>query len=317
MDTEKTRIPLGVSSCLIGERVRFDGGHKQNRYLLDTLGKHFSYRSFCPEMAIGLGVPRQTIRLAKQDIEIRAIGNKDETLDVTDALIQSAHEQKSWHQEIFGYIVKKDSPSCGMERVRVYQKEQPQRNGMGLYTRTMMENFPSLPVEEEGRLGDPVLRESFIKRVFVYKRWHDMAEQGITWQSLTEFHARHKLILFSHNQQQARILGRQLSEARQQTASEYAKIYLPELMRILKITAKRSNHVNVLEHIRGYLKRDLDKDDKQELTDSIERYRLGLLPLIVPITLLKHHFRKHPSQYIERSFYMDPHPQELMLLNAV
>jgi len=311
------RILIGISSCLIGGKVRFDGGHKQNRYILDTLGHYFGFRPFCPEMAIGLGVPRESIRLVDEDGEISAVGTKRSDLNVTDALIQSAHDQQSWHRQIFGYIVKKDSPSCGMERVKVYHMDHPQRSGAGLYTATMLQNFPTLPVEEEGRLGDPVLRESFIKRIFIYKRWHDMLARGLDWAALTDFHARHKLILYSHDQQLGRKLGRELSEAHHESVEEYAKAYLAELMRILRIYAKRSNHVNVLEHVRGYLKHDLDRDDKRELTESIENYRLGLVPLIVPITLLRHHFRKNPNEYIERSYYMRPHPDELMLLNSL
>jgi len=308
---------LGVSSCLIGEKVRFDGNHKQNRYILDTLGHYFSFRPFCPEMAIGLGVPRETIRLVDNGGRIEAVGNKNAQLNLTQPLIQVAEEQKDWHRQIFGYIVKKGSPSCGMERVRVYHKDQPQRSGVGLYTETMMRNFPTLPIEEEGRLGDPVLRESFIKRVFIYRRWQDMIDAGLDWASLTDFHARHKLILYSHDQNLGRKLGRELSAAHQQPIEDYAPRYLADLMAILKIGAKRSNHVNVLEHIRGYLKQDLDKSDKQELTESIENYRRGLLPLIVPITLLRHHFRRNPNEYIDRSYYMRPYSDELMLLNSL
>lgn len=317
MGEARSRIPIGVSSCLVGEKVRFDGGHKQSRYLLDTLGQYFAFRPFCPEIAIGLGVPRETIRLVEIDGRTEAIGNKTADLNVTRALIDSAAEQQDWHGKIFGYVVKKDSPSCGMERVRVYHGDQPQRSGRGIYTAEMMHRFPNLPVEEEGRLGDPVLRESFVKRIFIYKRWHEMLERGLTWAGLTDFHARHKLILYSHHQDRGRALGRELSRAHDEPVEEYAPRYIAELMDILKIYARRSNHVNVLEHIRGYLKRDLDKSDKQELTDSIEKYRLGQLPLIVPITLLRHHFRKNPNTYIERSYYLQPHPDELMLLNSL
>ena len=317
MGEARNKILIGVSSCLIGEKVRFDGGHKQSRYLLDTLGQYFAFRPFCPEVAIGLGVPRETIRLVEIDGRTEAIGNKNADLNVTRALIDSAVEQQDWHRRIFGYVVKKDSPSCGMERVRVYRGDQPQRTGRGLYTAEMMRRFPNLPVEEEGRLGDPVLRESFVKRVFIYRRWHELLEQGLSWAALTDFHARHKLILYSHHQERGRALGRELSQAHAEPVEDYAPRYLTELMSILRIYAKRSNHVNVLEHIRGYLKRDLDKSDKQELTDSIEKYRLGQLPLIVPITLLRHHFRKNPNPYIEHSYYMQPHPDELMLLNSL
>ncbi len=318
MPAPPEKIPLGISSCLLGEKVRFDGGHKQNRYILDTLGQYFSFRPFCPELAIGLGVPRETIRLVTDGDDVRAVGNKSADLDVTLPLTEAAHAQRDWHREIFGYIVKKDSPSCGMERVKVYRGEMAQRDGAGLYTATMMQNFPTLPVEEEGRLGDPVLRESFVKRVYINKRWHELVASGLDWAALTEFHARHKLILMSHSQDRARELGRELSEAhRSETVEAYAPRYLDDMMRILRIFAKRSNHVNVLEHIRGYLKHDLDRDDKQELGESIENYRLGRLPLIVPITLLRHHFRKCPNDYIERSYYMQPHPDELMLLNSL
>jgi len=312
------KILIGISSCLIGEKVRFDGRHKQNRYILDTLGQYFRYRPFCPEMAIGLGVPRESIRLVAVDDKTAAIGNKHPELNFTHSLIQSAEDQASWHQQVFGYIVKKDSPSCGMERVRVYHGEQPQREGVGLYTAKLMQNFPTLPVEEEGRLSDPVLRESFVKRVFIYRRWHELSANGLDWAQLTDFHARHKMILYSHNQQLGRQLGRELAAAQQQgSVLDYTPQYLAQLMAILKISAKRSNHVNVLEHIRGYLKQDLDKSDKQELTESIDHYRRGLLPLIVPITLLRHHFRRNPNPYIERSYYLQPYPHELMLLNSL
>jgi uncharacterized protein YbgA (DUF1722 family)/uncharacterized protein YbbK (DUF523 family) len=284
---------------------------------MDTLGQYFEFRSFCPEMAIGLGTPRPTLRLIDEDGRIQAVGVKDEQLRVTDELIDIAQEQKSWHGDMFGYIVKKGSPSCGMERVKIYKNGMPQQNGAGLYTQTMMENFPNLPVEEEGRLGDPVLRENFVHRVFIYRRWHDVCEAGLNWSALTDFHARHKLILFSHDQTLARQLGKDLAEAREQPLAEFAKGYIARFMALLKKPAKRSNHVNVLEHIRGYLKQELDKDDKKELSDSIENYRLGRLPLIVPITLLRHHFRKYPNEYIERSYYMQPHPDELMLLNSL
>ena len=314
---DREKILIGISSCLVGEKVRFDGGHKQNRYILDTLGNHFRFRPFCPEMAIGLGVPRETIRLVDIDGRVEAVGNKHPDRNFTRPLIEVANQQSDWHRQIFGYIVKKDSPSCGMERVRLYRGDLPKRDGVGLYTRTLMENFPTLPVEEEGRLGDPVLRESFVKRVLINRRWHDMLEAGLDWAALTDFHARHKLILYSHDQNLGRELGRELAAAHDQPITDYAPRYLLKMMEILKVFARRSNHVNVLEHIRGYLKQDLDKSDKQELTESIENYRRGLLPLIVPITLLRHHFRRNPNRYIERSYYLQPHPDELMLLNSL
>lgn len=316
-DRKMEKIALGISSCLLGEAVRFDSGHKFNSYIVSTLGEFFEYTPFCPEMSIGLGVPREPIRLVEQEGELKCIGTRTDTLDVTDRLIQCAHEQQHWHATIFGYILKKDSPSCGMERVRVYKNDMPERNGSGLYAKTLMHNFPNLPIEEEGRLGDPILRENFIQRVFIYKRWHEMLDAQLSWPALMNFHAQHKLILFSHDQNQARTLGKSLSQSGHLDISTFAEQYLSGLMSILKIHATRKNHVNVLQHIQGYLKNRLDKADKQELNEIIEQYRLGRLPLIVPITILRHHFRKYPDEYIDNSFYMNPHPRELMLLNTL
>lgn len=311
------KIPVGISSCLLGEKVRYDGSHKHHSYIVSTLGEYFEYRSFCPEMSIGLGVPRKPIRLVYRDDEVRCVGVDDPDFDVTDKLHESAQGQKLWHEKIYAYIVKKDSPSCGMERVKVYTNDVPRRSGAGIYTKTFMQNFPYLPVEEEGSIGDAVLRENFIKRVFVYKRWRDMLDDEPDIKQLTRFHAQHKLILYSHNQDKARKLGNRLSAIRAEEVLGFSEEYISRLMEILKIPATRKNHVNVLQHIQGYLKKHLDPDDKAELTQLIEEYRLGLVPLIVPVTLLRHHFRKYPHPYILDSYYMNPHPRELMLLNTL
>ncbi len=321
MQTAETpKIPVGISSCLLGERVRFDGGHKRNTYIMHTLGQFFEFEAYCPEMSIGLGTPRQPIRLVSEADGTHCVGTRDTKLDVTEALTASAEDQKSWHSQLFGYILKKDSPSCGMERVKLYHGEHCERTGVGLYAARLMENFPNLPVEEEGRLGDPVLRENFIQRVLIYKRWHDELEvpTDAGWEQLHRFHAVHKLTLYSHNQAQARVLGRALADA--PASEEFATFkqhYLSELMPLLKIRATRGNHVNVLQHIQGYLKHQLDKDDKQELVETITHYHRGELPLIVPITLLRHHFRRHPHPYINDAHYLNPHPVELMLLNQL
>ncbi|MEJ2528557.1 MAG: DUF523 and DUF1722 domain-containing protein [Gammaproteobacteria bacterium] len=310
-------IPVGISSCLLGEEVRFDGGHKNNPYIVHTLGEYFRFVPFCPEVDVGLGIPREPIRLVAVGDTTRCVGTKTKGLDVTEQLIVSAEQQKGWQGEIFGYILKKGSPSCGMERVKLYRGDQVERSGVGIYAQQLMQNFPNLPVEEEGRLGDSVLRENFIQRVFIYRRWNRFITARASWSGLTEFHARHKLILFSHDQDMARDLGRRLSESAALGLAEYADEYLTRMMAILKVKATRGNHVNVLQHIQGYLKKHLDSADKRELSDSIEQYRLGYLPLIVPITLLRHHFMKYPDDYIEHSYYMRPYPNELMLLNSL
>ena len=316
---DKDRILIGTSSCLLGEVVRYDKSHKLHSYITNTLGQFFTFHPFCPEMAIGLGTPRETLRLVKRGDEIRCIGNKTEGHDVTERLIETAEAQRSWHQDLCGYILKKGSPSCGMERVRIYSEEtgMPLESGSGLYAHTLMKNFPHLPVEEEGRLGDPVLRENFIKRVFAFRHWRDLAEEGFSMKRLTEFHAQYKYVLYSHDQHRSRALGHRLAHASDEPIEQVASWYFEEWMAILKLRATRKNHVNVLQHLQGFLKNDIDKDDKQELVDTIKSYHQGQLPLIVPITLLRHHFRRQPKPFVERSKYLEPHPSELMLMNSI
>lgn len=307
------KIPVGISSCLLGQLVRFDGGHKLDSYIVGTLTAYFDFKPFCPEVAIGLGTPRPTIQLARVNNEIRSIGVKNPELDVTLQLSDYANQQKLQHSELCGYILKKDSPSCGMERVKVYVNGQPQKTGIGIYAEQIMRNNPLLPVEEEGRLGDPKLRENFIQRVYVLYRWQQLLAEGITPSGLTRFHARHKLIIMSHDNYAE--LGQLLANVTKTNVVEIADRYIAQLMTTLKKVAHRKNHVNVLQHIQGYLKKELAADDKAELCEIIERYRQGEIPLIVPITLLKHHFRKSPDPYIEDSYYMSPYPQELQLIN--
>lgn len=318
IQTQQEKIPVGISSCLLGEKVRYDGGHKNNSYVAKTLGQYFDLQPFCPELDIGLGIPRKPIRLSRigSDV-IRCIPVDKPEPDYTDALTNSADQQQSWHSNLCGYILKKDSPSCGMERVKIWDDVMPIREGVGIYAARLMKNFPYLPVEEEGRLGDAVLRENFVQRVFVMRRWFQLKEQGMKLNDLLQFHARHKLIIMSHNQNYNRDLGKLLAAARKDNVEEVAEEYLLKLMLTLKIPATRGNHVNVLQHIQGYLKKPLDKDDKFELTETVEKYRLGQLPLIVPITLLNHFFRKHPDEYIANSWYMNPYPEEMSLQNHI
>lgn len=307
------KIPVGISSCLIGDNVRFDGGHKRDAYIVGTLAQYFDFRPFCPEMGIGLGVPRPTMHLIKKDNVVRCVVIKNPEHDFTDSLRDYALQQN--HTDLCGYIVKKDSPSCGMERVKVYIGEVPQRIGAGIYTQTMMQNYPLLPVEEEGRLGDAGLRENFIQRVYVLYRWKQLIAEGLSPHTLTNFHARHKLIIMSHGDY--RPLGQLLAAVTKDNVAEIAEQYILQVMTLLKKVVNRSNHVNVLQHIQGYLKKELSADDKAELCELIERYRHGEIPLIVPITLLKHHFRNNPDTYIDQSYYMSPYPQELQLINLV
>ncbi len=314
---EKSDISIGISSCLLGERVRYDTGHKQHSYICHTLGNFFTFRPFCPEMAIGLGTPRETIRLVNIEGETRAVGTKTAEHDVTQALRENGEAQAHWQRELYGYILKKDSPSCGMERVKVYKKNTPEKVGVGLYAEALLKNNPLLPVEEEGRLGDAVLRENFIKRVYSYRSWRSLVDSGVSMKKLTDFHSAYKYSLLSHNQNETRKLGSFLAEAHTLKLEEVVARYSETFMAILKRKASKRNHVNVLQHLQGFLKTDLDKADRQELGEAISEYRLGRLPLIVPIVLLRHHFRRHPKPFVDRCTYLNPHPGELMLLNTL
>lgn len=314
---DKERIQIGISSCLLGERVRFDKGHKNNSYIKNTLGNYFTFHPFCPEMAIGLGTPRETIRLVDTEDGIRAVGNKTEGHDVTERMKTNAEEQADWHRDLCGYILKKDSPSCGMERVKVYKKDMPERVGSGLYAEVLMRNFPNLPVEEEGRLGDTVLRENFIKRVYAYRDWKDLVDAGLSMKALTDFHSAYKYALMSHDQDRTRVLGKMLGDGNKSKVDSLADCYFSEMMQILKVRATRKNHVNVLQHLQGFLKNDLDKEDKAEMVETISQYRESLVPLVVPIVLLRHHFRRHPKPFVERCKFLAPHPSELTLLNSL
>jgi len=309
------KIPIGISSCLLGQAVRYDGGHKRDAYINGTLSEYFDFHPFCPEVEIGLGTPRPTIHLVKVDGALRCVGIKDPEIDVTERLRLHAEQKKALHADLCGYILKNNSPSCGMERVKVYEGIQSHKDGVGIYAQEMMRLNPLLPVEEEGRLGDAGLRENFIQRVYVLYRWKQMLETELTPSDLTHFHARHKLIIMSHDDY--RDLGQLLASVTKANVADLAEQYILQLMTTLKKVAHRKNHVNVLQHIQGYLKKDLAADDKAELCEVIERYRNGYIPLIVPITLLKHHFRKSPDPYIDDSYYMSPYPQELRLINQL
>lgn len=313
MDT----ILVGISSCLLGNRVRYDGAHKYHSYIERTLGQYFEFRAFCPEVEAGLGTPRPAVQLREIEQRIRVVGVKDHRLDVTEALQQVGDKQRNWLEGLCGYILKKDSPSCGMERVKVYRNDIPARGGVGIFADYLQQQFPTLPIEEEGRLGDPGLRENFIQRVFVRHRWQQLTNTSLTVHGLMRFHSRHKLIAMSHDQNRARTLGRLIADVRADNINELAQRYIVDLMACLKIVSTRGNHVNVLQHIQGYLKQNIASDDKQELGETIESYRQGRVPLIVPLTLLRHHFRKQPDAFIDESFYMAPHPAELSLLNEI
>ena len=317
-ESDLGQVRLGVSACLLGAKVRFDGGHKRNRYLIDELGTHFEFVPFCPEVAIGMGTPRPTIRLVGNVDAPRALGSRDDGLDVTAPLQEYSAQRAQRMEGLSGFVFKKDSPSCGMERVKVYNdKGMPQRDGVGIFAREVQQANPLLPVEEEGRLNDPALRENFVSRVFVYARWQALRQQGLTKKALLDFHTRHKLLLMAHNPAAYRELGRLLARLESATLEALADRYIARVMAVLKTHASRKRHVNVLQHMLGYLRKQLDAANRADLVAVIDDYGRGLVPLVVPMRLLQHYFQRNPHPWISRQVYMNPHPRELMLRNSL
>lgn len=312
-------LRVGISSCLLGSEVRFDGGHKRDSYICGTLADYFEFVPVCPEFEAGLGLPRPPIRLVGEVDRPRAVGVRQPDLDVTAVLAAHAASRVETLAGLCGYLLKKDSPSCGMERVKVYPEQGGAgvRQGVGLFARALRARWPLLPVEEEGRLGDPVLRENFIQRVFVLHRWQQLVARGLTKAGLVDFHARHKLVLMGHHPAEAKRLGQLVAMLDGRRLRSQADVYIQGVMTLLTRRTSRARQVNVLQHLAGYLKRALDAADKVELGEVIAAYRRGEVPLVVPLTLFRHHFRRHPDPYVARQHYLEPHPRELMLRNVL
>lgn len=313
------RPKIAISACLLGERVRFNAGHKESPLCSRVLASHFDFVPLCPEMAIGLGAPRQPIRLVGDPSRPRAVGTRDAGLDVSAPLSAYGERMAGELDDIDGFIFMQKSPSCGLERVKVYQANghPAEGGGRGLFAAAFCARRPELPVEEDGRLHDPVLRENFVTRVFVHADWRRLLGEGLSRQALLDFHARHKYLLMASHPQQYRALGRLLGEVGRHAPKELGPRYFAQLMAALRQCASRGSHGNVLQHLCGYLRPALEPDERAELQQLIEQYRLGMLPLVVPLTLLKHHFRRHPHPYVARQVYLQPHPEELGLRNAI
>lgn len=309
---------VGISSCLLGQPVRYDGGHKRDEYLTEILVQHFDYQPFCPELGIGLGVPRPTIALINIDGEVRLRDAKHGSQDFTETIRQYADRQRSQQQHLSGYVLKSKSPSCGMERVKVHGANggMAQHTG-GIYAQRLQQNFPLLPIEEEGRLHDAVLRENFITRVYAYARWQHLRANHPGKADLIAFHTRHKLLLLAHNEAAYRRLGQLVAALHGRLTGAWLDNYASEFMAALKRKATRKRHVNVLQHIVGYFKRTLDSADREELAAIIDDYRLEKIPLVVPLTLLQHHLRRQPNPYLQQQLYFAPWPSELGLRNVL
>ncbi len=313
-------IRLGISTCLLGERVRYDGGHKLDRFLVYTLGQFVQWVSVCPEVEMGLPVPRESIRLVGDLEAPRLVAPKSGT-DYTEAMNAWARTrvEQLAGMDLHGFVFKKDSPSSGLFGVKIYDVNGvAMRSGMGMFPRQVVRRFPLLPLEEEGRLNDMALRENFIERVFAYYRWTEMLAQDATPDGLVRFHTAHKLTLMAHSPAHYQEMGRLTAQAGRLPWEELAGRYGALLMEGLQVLGMRGKHVNVLQHLMGFVREHLASEDKAELLALIEDYRQGLVPLIVPLTLIKHHFgRCAVPEWVHQQVYLNPYPRELMLRNHV
>jgi uncharacterized protein YbgA (DUF1722 family)/uncharacterized protein YbbK (DUF523 family) len=312
-------IRVGISSCLIGENVRYDGGHKRDRYLTDTLGKFVQWVPVCPEVEYGLPVPREAMRLVGSAEAPRLVTRKtgvEHTAGMKKWAVKRLKELES--NDLYGFIFKSKSPSSGYRGVKVYSESgMPSKKGIGIFAGAFIHHFPVIPVEDDGRLQDPHLRENFIERVFVFSRWKKFLAERADRGGLVSFHTDHKLLLMSHSQKHYSILGRSVSDAKKGKKENVFNQYIATLMEALKLIATVKKNTNVLMHILGYFRNNISSDEKAELLDVIENYHKGLIPLIVPLTLINHYVRKYEEQYLQRQYYLNPHPAELMLRNHV
>ena len=322
MSAPPSRVRVGISSCLLGQEVRYDGGHKRDRFVVETLGPLVEWFPVCPEVELGLGIPRPTLRIEERD------GPGDRRLvmpktgdDWTDPMQRFARERcdRLFEEELSGYVFKKDSPSCALRSVKVYRRKgPPHRAGRGLFAEAVVARFPHLPVEDEGRLRDARLRENFVTHLFAYRRWQELEVSGVTRAGLMDFHQRHKFTLMSRSQDGMRRLGRLLGSAdRRRSPAALGSDYLDGFTAVMRRAPTRRGHTNVLQHLAGFVSDGLEGGDRGELAQLIEAYRKGHVPLIVPITLLRHHARRLSEPYLSQQVYLYAQPQELMLLNQL
>ncbi len=313
-----TKIPVGISACLMGDEVRYNGGHKRSLLCLDTLSEAFDFQKICPEVAIGLGVPRQTIRLVGSFEAPRAQGSQDATVDVTEALAQYGQQIGQQAQAFSGYILMKDSPSCGLTSTKVYTENGVHpRKRAGIFAEVLLALNPLLPMEEEARLNDAKLRENFVARVFIYHDWRVNLLPTASPAALVDFHTRYKYFVMAHSQALYKQLGQLVAKAGSLPLNELLNTYSRELFLGIVKPPSRRNHTNVLYHLLGYLKQTVGGELRQDLLESVENYRQGTVPLIVPVTLLNHYLAHYGSDYINRQFYLNPYPARWGLRNAI
>ncbi len=310
---DKEELTIGISACLIGEKVRYDSSNKPSNFCIHELGKYVTYKAFCPEVAIGLPIPRPTIRQIKKD-DMITVARPDGSGDVTEPLKEYGKKIAKLTHNMVGYVFCAKSPTCGMERVKVYSPEgnSLESDGVGVFAEEIMKANPLLPCEENGRLNDPIIRENFVARIYTFKRWHQLVESGITKHKLMTFHSQHKYSVMSHNIVAYKALGRLLADG-QMDVETMAEQYITGLMDALKIKATRKSHTNTLQHIQGYFSDELTPEQRKELTTTIDEYRKGVMPLMVPLTLIKHYLLQYPKEYLAQQTYLDPYPADLKL----
>lgn len=313
------RVRLGISSCLLGDPVRWNAGHKLDRFLANTLGQFVDYVPVCPEVEAGFGVPRESMRLVGDPEKPRLITFKSKT-DQTDQMLRWARKRvkELEKEDLHGFIFKSDSPSSGMIRVKVYtEKGMPVKKGVGMFAREFMAHFPLIPAEDDGRLHDPHIRENFVERIFALRRWRQTVENGKNMGNLVDFHTRNKLLILSHSPKHYKVMGKLVAEGKPMPLKELYAQYETTLMEALALKASPKKHLNVLQHLMGYFKKQLSKDEKQELLDVFDRYRREFVPLVVPLTLINHFVRKYDQPYLKLQTYLNPHPVELKLRTHV
>jgi len=313
------KIKLGISTCLLGENVRYDGGHKLDRFLTDTLGQYVEYVPACPEVECGLTVPRESMYLEGNPDSPHLVTSHTKQ-DMTNRMVRWAQKRVAEleREDLCGFIFKSNSPSSGMERIKVYnEKGIPVKKGVGMFARIFMEHFPLLPVEDEGRLHDPELRENFIERIFALKRWREALAKKESRGIIVEFHTKHELLILSHSPRHYQAMGKLVAKAKDLRLKEFCSQYQTLLMEALKLKTTSKKNSNVLMHMTGYFKEQLSSDERKELLEVIDFYRKGHIPLIVPITLTSHYVRKYNQPYLKEQVYLNPHPLELQLRNHV
>jgi uncharacterized protein YbgA (DUF1722 family)/uncharacterized protein YbbK (DUF523 family) len=312
-------IRIGISACLLGEQVRFDGGHKRDTFLTETFGRFVEWVPVCPEVECGFGTPREAMRLVRVENGVRLLTVKT-GIDLTAPMERYSRSRVSTlaAENLSGYVLKKDSPSCGLERVKIYDRHgSPARSGRGLFAAALVEAYRYLPIEEEGRLADPRLRDNFVERVFAYSRLRGLFDGRWTVGDLVRFHTAHKLLVLAHAPGAYQRLGRLVARVRGASRRDLERRYVEEFMQALARLATAGRHTNVLQHMAGYFKDRLDAASKRGLVDAIADYRRGLVPLVVPLTLIRHHVRTLDITYLAGQTYLEPHPKELMLRNHV